>query len=58
MKSCLLAEVSSEPILVCSAFIAEVNKFVLHTQDILFQLMWGKISIAGFCMKHVELGKN
>lgn len=57
-KAYLLAEISSDPILVCSAFTAEVKKFVLHIQDILLQLMWGKISIAGFYVKHVELGKN
>lgn len=54
----LLAKISSEPILDCSAFTAEVKKFVLHSQDILVQLMWGKISIARFYVKHVEIGKN
>lgn len=56
-KPCLLAEMFSEPILVCSAFTCEMKKFVLHTQDRLLQLMWGKMSIAGFYVKHVELGK-
>lgn len=32
---CLLAEVSSEPILVCFVFTADVKKFVLPTQYIL-----------------------
>lgn len=54
----LLAKISSEPILDCPAFTAEVKKFVLHSQDILLQLMWGKISIACFYVKHVEIGKN
>lgn len=41
-KAHLLAKVSSEPIFDCPAFTAEMKKFVLHTQDILLQLMWGK----------------
>lgn len=57
-KAHLLAKVSSEPISDCSAFAAEVKIFVLHTQDILLQLMWRKISIACFYVKHAAMGKN
>lgn len=57
-KAHLLTKVSSQPIFDCSAFTAEVKKFVLHTQDKLLQLMWGKISIACFYVKHVAIGKN
>lgn len=57
-KAHFLAMVFSEPIFDCSAFAAEVKKSVLHTQDILLQLMWGKMSIACFYVKHVAIGKN